>query len=94
MSHQHDGAPARKATLFCPTCGHTDAVDGDWQYRSASIRTNIECPECDDTVTVRRPDDSDIDYPFTVAVRAWNRALLTPWVAWNDAVAAVESKTP
>lgn len=95
MSRQQDGPTSRKATLFCPTCGHAGPVDSEWQYRSAGIRTNIDCPECDSTVAVRRPDDSDADYPFTVAVRAWNRALLTPWIAWSDAVAATGSgETP
>ncbi len=60
----HDGR--RKATLFCPTCGHESPAgdDGDWRVtdrRGDDERAlAYECPVCDTTLTVQpvlsRPD--------------------------------------
>jgi predicted RNA-binding Zn-ribbon protein involved in translation (DUF1610 family) len=43
------GSP-RKATLFCPDCGHRDPVDGDWVVRhrpdAVPARELFVCPDC------------------------------------------------
>ncbi|WP_435334667.1 hypothetical protein [Haloarchaeobius sp. TZWWS8] len=48
-----------KWTLYCPTCGHAAAVDGDWDRESRTSGTAYVCPECESTVTVRRSFDED-----------------------------------
>ncbi|PSP90880.1 hypothetical protein BRC78_04930 [Halobacteriales archaeon QH_8_68_33] len=46
----------RKATLFCPGCGHESPVDGDWLCRERAGDVVYECPDCHTPVTGRRPE--------------------------------------
>jgi predicted RNA-binding Zn-ribbon protein involved in translation (DUF1610 family) len=47
-------ADARKALLYCPTCGHESPTDGDWTRREESDRVVYSCPDCEATLTTRR----------------------------------------
>lgn len=46
--------PTRKATLFCPACEHTAALDGDWRTVTENETTLLVCPRCEEVVD-RRP---------------------------------------
>ncbi|WP_435361491.1 hypothetical protein [Haloarchaeobius sp. DFWS5] len=49
----------RKATLFCPTCDHDSPPDGDWVLDRRETGTAYDCPDCETTITVRRPPKPD-----------------------------------
>ncbi|PSQ66962.1 MAG: hypothetical protein BRD24_01830 [Halobacteriales archaeon SW_9_67_24] len=53
-----DDATPRKATLYCPDCGHESAIDGDWRVEHTTVddrdRAVYSCPVCG-TVITRRP---------------------------------------
>lgn len=53
MNRRPHGSP-RKATLFCGTCDHRSAVDGDW-IRRRGLGEVLVCPECG-AVVVDQPD--------------------------------------
>lgn len=42
-----------KRTLFCPTCGHESAVDGDWIADDATERRRLLCPGCGGAIVDR-----------------------------------------
>lgn len=49
-------APSRrKATLFCPDCGHESAVGGDWLVHEAPGRDSVQCPDCGMVLTSSSP---------------------------------------
>jgi ribosomal protein L37AE/L43A len=59
-----DGDSHRKATLFCPSCGHESEVVGDWTVQTVNGRQIYDCPMCETTITkrlqripVRAPND-------------------------------------
>ncbi|WP_123537943.1 phage terminase large subunit family protein [Halosimplex salinum] len=50
----------RKATLFCPECGHESAPTGDWIVRESETAASesageaaYECPDCGTVITTR-----------------------------------------
>ncbi|WP_415379855.1 phage terminase large subunit family protein [Halosimplex sp. TS25] len=50
----------RKATLFCPECGHESEPTGDWVVRESEEPSDdhasgaaYECPDCDTVITTR-----------------------------------------
>jgi len=50
----------RKAVLTCPRCRHASPPDGDWIRTECDRGTEINCPDCEQLLTVReRFDDSD-----------------------------------
>ncbi|MFD1632715.1 hypothetical protein ACOZ4L_07965 [Haloplanus ruber] len=49
-----DGDNGRKATLFCPDCGHTNPLDGDWVVRTVAGHRRVRCPDCRSLVDERR----------------------------------------
>lgn len=52
----------RKATLFCPDCGHESPVDGDWDYRTrtAPAVEEVRCPTCRTRISERPlPDHAE-----------------------------------
>jgi hypothetical protein len=56
------GQARRKATLFCPECGHENPVDGDWDYRRRTARAieTVRCPTCRTQICERPlPDRSE-----------------------------------
>ena len=61
-SHQTLGnPPPRKATLYCPECGHESRVDGDWKVRVHGECSDYDCPECEMTITSRPNPDRMLD---------------------------------
>ncbi|WP_251329120.1 hypothetical protein [Haloplanus pelagicus] len=44
----------RKATLFCPDCGHASPLDGDWDERTVAGHRCVRCPDCRSVVDERR----------------------------------------
>lgn len=43
----------RKATLYCPVCGHQSPTDGNWDVETVESQQEFHCPECDQVVAVR-----------------------------------------
>jgi hypothetical protein len=61
--HDADDPPPTtppKATLFCPDCGRTDDVDGDWHERQRSYGVAVHCPHCDARLTLRPQFADDV----------------------------------
>ena len=75
----------RKATLFCPGCGHASSLDGDWEIRMVANNRRVRCPDCRHVVderqaTDRRPARADsIDAAVDRCVDVWNRY----WSTWT-----------
>ena len=44
---------ARKAILFCPICGHSSAIDGDWTIDVQDEHRKFTCPVCQHVVATR-----------------------------------------
>lgn len=36
----------QKGVLFCPSCGHESAVNGDWVVDGTDDGRTYRCPEC------------------------------------------------
>ena len=76
----------RKATLFCPDCGHASPIDGDWTVRTAGGRRRIRCPDCQRVIDRRGADRSSartsLDAPVRWCADAWTRCLS----AWTTLV--------
>ncbi|WP_248895310.1 hypothetical protein [Haloplanus halobius] len=47
----------RKSALFCPACGHTSPVDGDWHVKTVADHRQLRCPDCHRVVDDR--DDAE-----------------------------------
>jgi hypothetical protein len=88
-----DGAPDRKATLFCPDCGYEGLLDGRWDVRTTGARRRIRCPECRRVIDDRRVGDPrpartgpTAAVPAPTPVRwcldAWDRY----WTTWRTFV--------
>lgn len=45
-SRRTGGSVRRKATLFCPACGHESPVDGDWEVHTTEELIATDCPAC------------------------------------------------
>jgi len=69
--------PRQKTTLFCPACGHSSPVDGDWIHRTRADSVTYVCPVCYERLTERPRQDSD-----------WSRALQQSMTAWGATVTA------
>jgi predicted RNA-binding Zn-ribbon protein involved in translation (DUF1610 family) len=84
--HEVDEPPRRKATLFCPSCGHESPVEGDWRLENCADRTTYVCPACDTAIT-ERPATEDApalpERPSVRAARAWDRLLTAPLRLWR-----------
>jgi DNA-directed RNA polymerase subunit RPC12/RpoP len=90
-----DGAPNRKATLFCPDCGHEGTLDGGWEVQRAGDRRRVRCPECYHVVDDRRVGDprplrtdtptvaTPAPTPVRLCLGAWGRY----WSTWRTFVA-------
>lgn len=50
--------PDRKAVLFCPSCGHESAIEGDWIVHAGIDQHSLECPNCEYIVTERSQSDA------------------------------------
>ena len=48
-----DDSPPRKATLYCPECGHESLINGDWRVHVHGDCADYDCPECGMTITSR-----------------------------------------
>lgn len=44
----------RKATLYCPTCGHGSNINGDWTIHVLNDSITYECPKCEMEIDSRR----------------------------------------
>jgi len=44
----------QKAMLFCPSCGHENPVNGDWDIEQTDDGRDYRCPWCH-TVISNRP---------------------------------------
>lgn len=79
----------RKATLFCPECGHESAVDGDWLVREDDGVRAYECPDCGTYIDVRPrlgPEEERDGRTTTADVLAESgRLWLDLWNGWVDA---------
>ncbi|SDZ97753.1 hypothetical protein SAMN04488065_1517 [Haloplanus vescus] len=75
-------ARPRKATLFCPECGHASPVDGDWAVRTLGNSRRLRCPECQAVVDERRRSRDEAP-AVEQCVDAWRRY----WSAWARLVA-------
>jgi transcription elongation factor Elf1 len=51
--HTSEANSRRKATLFCPSCGHESEVSGDWIVHTDDARETYDCPVCNTTITKR-----------------------------------------
>ena len=72
----------RKATLFCPRCGHHGHVPGDWTPIGAGRDERYACPECS-AVVGRRTGRSEGEPGAEAAdpLTAWGRATWKTWQA-------------
>ena len=52
-THPSEASSRRKATLFCPSCGHESEVAGDWIVHTDDARETYDCPVCNTTITKR-----------------------------------------
>jgi len=58
-----DGPPPAtppKTTLFCPDCGRTEPVDGDWDDRQRAYGVAVHCPDCTARLTLRPQYADDV----------------------------------
>ncbi|WP_251341663.1 hypothetical protein [Haloplanus halophilus] len=85
MEHTPARSPStgedRKATLFCPECGHASPLDGDWDVRTVGGHRRVRCPECRTVVDERRGTDRRPVRAGALdrCVDAWERY----WSAWT-----------
>ena len=56
-----ENSPPRKATLYCPDCGHESLINGDWTVRVHDDCADYECPDCGMTIISRPSPDLVID---------------------------------
>lgn len=52
--------PQGKATLYCPTCHHSNRINGDWILHVKTTHLDYECPECGEIIE-SRADGVDLD---------------------------------
>jgi len=49
-THAPADTPDRKATLFCPRCGHESPLPGDWMIDDSGRDVEYVCPDCEGVV--------------------------------------------
>lgn len=84
----------RKAVFFCPECGHTNPVDGDWiaQMGPSEEQLHLVCPQCETVILTRTAvelsdsnDKESRDYssdPGSMAIAIWLHGVATSWRLW------------
>ena len=70
------GPVRRKSTLYCPQCGHANAIDGDWIRHARGSTVEYACPACAATVVQRpRTSEDEAGAPRTALGRVVRRSF-------------------
>ena len=75
-------APPRKATLFCPRCGHHGPVPEDWTPLGVASEERYACPQCSEVIG-RRLGQTEGERAFEAVdpLAAWGQATWKTWQA-------------
>jgi hypothetical protein len=75
-------ATGSKSRLFCPSCGHSDPVCGDWEVRTTADGEVYNCPDCGVKLTIRPTDRQHQPASTGDSLVARTTRLAFTWAMW------------